>query len=232
METRVINASPVRVCLVDNLEIVLFGLEKLIASQAPRMEVVGQFTQCADALSQLEKISPDIILLGLNFYNKDEIIEAIPQFTASCNAKILVLTVLPDLPVYDSVMLAGARGVLSKTERLETIVKAIEKVHLGEIWLDHACISRLISECAAQKSVKQDDTVQKKLQTLTPKEKKIVATLNAHIGVPGKVIASNLDICESTLRNHLTSIYEKLGVCNRLELWNFMHKHGIDEELK
>jgi len=64
-------------------------------------------------------------------------------------------------------------------------------------------------------------------QWLTEKERKIVATIVAANGASNKALAARLFITEHTLRNHLTSIYQKLGVVNRLELYVYAVKHGM-----
>jgi two-component system, NarL family, nitrate/nitrite response regulator NarL len=221
--------APIRICLVENHKIVLYGLEKLIESQKPKMEVVGSFASCSEVLPLLNELDPGIILFAVNLNDVSEL-DVIPKLAAQSKARILIISELQDPSFYDDVILSGARGVISKKEPLENILKAIEKVCEGQLWLDQACINRLISECSHQRTAACDDLVQRKIQSLTPKERKIVASLRSDIGVSGKVLAAMLSISESTLRNHLTSIYEKLGVGNKLELWKFVHTHGVGEE--
>lgn len=218
--------TPVRVLLLDSHCIVLFGLEKLINSQRPKMEVVGKFTTCSEALSQMERLSPDVILLALDLGIENGI-DAIPRLIAASNAKVLIFTGLHDLVAYDRAMLAGARGIVEKKEAEETILRAIEKVHEGQLWLDNAGISRLI-KFAHQKTTKNGNIDEKKLKTLTARERAVVATVTSHAGAPCKVIAATLNISERTLRNHLSAIYEKLGVTNRVGLWAYAHTHSLN----
>jgi len=220
--------TPIRILLIASHSIVLFGLEKLINSQGSKMEVVGKFTDCSEVFSQLEKLAPDVILLDLD-HDIVKGMGAIPQLIAISKAKFLIFSGLCDHSTYDRVMLAGARGIVEKKEALETILKAIEKIHEGQLWLDHAGIGRFIRELTSQKSAKNDDPEQSRIETLTIRERTVVATLASHAGTPCKAIAVMLNISESTLRNHLSSIYEKLEVTNRLGLWAYAHKHGLDK---
>jgi DNA-binding CsgD family transcriptional regulator len=66
-----------------------------------------------------------------------------------------------------------------------------------------------------------------KISSLTEREREIVAVAATHAGANAKAIAEMLFISEHTLRNHLTSIYDKLQVANRLELFAYAHKHGL-----
>ena len=68
------------------------------------------------------------------------------------------------------------------------------------------------------------------MKTLTSREKKIVETLMSNAGASAKVIADTLHISESTLRNHLGSIYHKLGVPNRLGLLDYMRRYVLNHE--
>jgi DNA-binding NarL/FixJ family response regulator len=225
-----LNARPIRVLLIDNQCIIRLGLEKLINSQRPGMEVIGKFPDCSpDVLAQVEKLSPDIILLD-PYLEVEEGINAIQQLTAASKAKVLIFTALQVRSVYDRLMIAGAKGIVGKKEAEATILRAIEKVHEGQLWLDHASMERLVLELSNRKSVKKTGLEAERMKTLTSREKKIMETLISNAGASGKVIADTLHISESTLRNHLGSIYHKLGVPNRLGLLEYMRKYGLNHE--
>lgn len=88
-------------------------------------------------------------------------------------------------------------------------------------------MSRLI-KFAHPKTAKNDDIDQKKLKALTVRERIVVATVTSHAEALCTGIAATLNISESTLRNHLSAIYEKLGVTHRVGLWAHTHIHGLD----
>lgn len=201
-----LNATPIRVLLIDNQCIIRFGLEKLINSQRPRMEVIGKFPDFSpDVLAQLEKLSPDVILLD-PYLEIEKGINAIRQLTTVSKAKVLIFTALQDRSVYDKLMISGAKGIVGKKEAEATILKAIEKVNEGQLWLDHASMDRLVLELSGRKSVRETGLEAERMKTLTPREKKIVETLISNAGASGRIIADTLHISESTLRNHLGSI--------------------------
>lgn len=219
----------IRVLLIEPYSIVRYGLEILINEQQPKMKVVGSFANCTSALPNLERLSPDVILLDMNL-NSDKESQAILQLITSPNAKTLILKWMPDSEVYDKAILAGARGIIEKEAALDTILKAIEKVHEGQLWLNQTYIKKLINKLSEQASEKKNTQEENKVDKLTPKEKKIFFTMIENAGVPAKVISNKLNISESTLRNHLTSIYEKLEVSNKLELWSYVHKHKLKQK--
>jgi two-component system, NarL family, nitrate/nitrite response regulator NarL len=223
------SETSIRVFLIDDHRTILWGLEKLIESGKPGMRVVGNATSYTEALSLLPQSPADVILLDLDL-GRESGLDAIPKLLACSKAKILVLTGVREESVHQTAVLAGARGVLSKEARAETILSAISKVHEGEIWLDRAATGRLLVEMSRKQAGREAANVeQKKIATLTIREREIINLAVANAGDTAKAIASRLHISEHTLRNHLTSIYEKLGVANRLELFAYAHQHKLQK---
>ena len=192
------------------------------------MEVIGKFTDCSEVFSQVEKLSPNIILFDMDL-DIEKGMDAILQLIATTKAKILIFTGLRDFSVHDRAMLNGARGIIGKEEAVETILRAIEKVHADQFWLDRAGTTRLVLELSRRKPAKKCNPEQEKFEALTPREKEIVGILTAHAGETGKAIAAKLHVSESTLRNHLSSIYGKLGVTSRLGLWDYSNKQELNK---
>ncbi|MFA6984941.1 MAG: response regulator transcription factor [Arenimonas sp.] len=216
----------IKILLVDDHRSVLWGLEKLIEGESPRMEVIGKATTSAEAMLLLDHVQPDILLLDLDLGGENGI-HAIPALLAKSKSKVLVLTGSRDPSVHDSAMLAGALGVVEKGEPAETILKAIQKVHAGEVWLNRIATGRVLLEMARGRTADSLDPEQKKIASLTPRERQIVAEIGSDAAASSRVIAERLRISEHTLRNHIASIYEKLQVSSRLELFAYAGKHGI-----
>lgn len=222
------NENPIRVLLIDDHRSVLWGLEKLIDSQRPRMQVIGKYTSFVEASSFVKELSPDIVLLDMDL-GSEKGIDVIPQMLAITSTKILILTGSRDGKLLDQAVVAGAKGVLGKENPAETIIRAIECVHAGQLWIDHDRMGRIISELANKKTVKESNPDLEKLETLTPKERMIFQAMTSRAGASGSEVAKSIHISESTLRNHLTSIYAKLDISNRLELWDFAQKYGLNK---
>ena len=220
------NIPPIRVFVIDDHRSILWGLERLVESGTPPMEVVGTAVNCTEALKVLDTAAPDVILLDIDLGDENGVKE-IPNLTARTNARILILTGVRDESLHDKAVLAGASGVVMKEASAETILSAIEKVHQGQLWLDRIATGRIFLEFSRESAAQANDPERAKIATLTDREREIVAVSATHAGANAKSIADLLNISEHTLRNHLTSIYDKLDVANRLELFAYAHKHGL-----
>jgi DNA-binding NarL/FixJ family response regulator len=155
--------------------------------------------------------------------------EALADACAKWTGKLLLVTSSTDHAWMDSAVMAGVRGVVRTGEPPEALLKAIEKVDEGELWIDRGATSRIFMEMARQKAAERDDPDRSKIATLTLRERQTIAAVASDASAPGKVIADRLCISEHTLRNHLSSIYNKLGVCNRLDLYAFATRHSLHE---
>ena len=217
----------IRVFLIDDHRSMLWGLEKLIQSDQPDMSVVGSATSYTEALKTIADASPDVILLDIDL-GVEYGLDGIPKLIAACTAKILVLTGLRDEAVHHSAILAGARGVVTKEAGADTILSAIAKVHDGQFWLDRAATGRLLIEASRKNAAgKAPNPEQQKIAALTVREREIVALIASEAGATARKIAEELHISENTLRNHLTSIYRKLELSNRMDLYLYVQRHGL-----
>lgn len=220
------DLAPIRVLLVHRYRSFLWGLERLIESSKPPMQVAGTATTVAEALACLDTAKPDVILLDLNL-NKEEVLDAIPRIVARSKAKVLMFAGAQDTSLQEAAILKGARGVVQKGAEPETILNAIRKVHGGELWLDHVSVGHVIVEFARRLADHAANPELSKISLLTAREREAVAFAAAHPGATARKIAGKLHISEHTMRNHLNSIYEKLGVGNRVELYAYAQKHGL-----
>lgn len=219
-------AKPIRIMLVDDHRSVLWGLERLIEGEQDRMEIVGKATTCAEAVALAVKLSPDVILLDLDL-GGESALNILPDLVSKSRARVLVLTGVRDPSIHDNAVLAGARGIVEKEDTAETILKAIEKVNAGEMWLDRVATGRIFVELSRRNAGEAADPEQQKIAALTSRERQIIAVLADNPGASARAVAGMLSISEHTLRNHLTSIYEKLGVATRLELFAYANKYGL-----
>lgn len=219
----------IRVFLISGQSCVVWGLERLIETEQPAMHLAGTAQSCADALERIGNATPDLVLLDVDSPHEDGL-AAIAELKARSSAKILVLTGALDEFLHDDAMMAGAHGVVRKESPAETIVSAIEKVHAGQLWADRAAVSRMIGELSRQRSSQEADPDQARIKSLTAKEREIVAIAAEHPGASAKLLAPMLNISQHTLRNHLTSIYEKLGVRNHTAMYAFAQKHGLTSD--
>jgi two-component system nitrate/nitrite response regulator NarL len=220
-----ISCRPVQVFLVSR-PMHCWGLERLIQSAHPRIELRGSSHSLASTAQSCAFAQVDVILAEAETPEDFDILPTIAERTA---AKLLVVTGSRETKLHDKAMLAGARGVLKTDDAPASLLKALEKVHDGELWIDRGATSRIFLEMARQKAAEGDDPEKTKIATLTMRERQTIAAVAGDAKAPAKVIAQRLCISEHTLRNHLTSIYSKLEVSNRTDLYAFATRHRLTE---
>ena len=213
----------IRLLLVNSHQIVLWGLEKLINHESPRMEVVGKATNGPDAIQLAREKKPDVVLLDL-YLGREKGIDLIPDLLKEQLSHIIIFTEIHDQAAVDRAVFNGARGVIYKQEPTQNILKAIEKIHAGELWLDRGTTGRIFTNFL-RAGQKPEDSITKKIAALTRKERLIINAFASEAGASNKKLATKLCIGEQTLRNHLTSIFSKLEITNRFDLFMFARLH-------
>lgn len=216
------NKAPLRVLIVDDHDIVCAGLRMLI--QNAGIEVVGTASNAAAALELASRLSPDVILLDLDLAGEDGL-ALLPELReAAKQTRVLILTGVRDVEAHRRAIRMGAMGVVLKSQAAEILIKAIEKVFAGEIWVDRATMGDVLSEMTRRQSNAPDPDEQK-IKTLTEREHQVIALIAE--GLKNKQIAKRLFISETTVTHHLSSIFSKLEVTDRLELVIYAFGHSL-----
>ena len=211
--------DPIKLLLIDSQRIILAGLKLLLESDS-RFVVCGLASNRLEAQQQISFCEPDVIVLELDM-GEDSGLYFIPDLRSLCQAKIVILTGNKDLALHDQAVITGARGVVGKDETAKNLFTAIEKIYNGELWLNRNATARILLGVAKSHAPKGTSPEEKLLASLTKKEEKVLRAVVASSGKQLKLVADELFISQHTLRNHLASIYDKLGVANRLELYVF-----------
>lgn len=217
--------TPIRVLLVDDHRTMLWGLQKLIETDR-RMQVAGTACTAAEMFDMVARVRPDVVLLDLDLGGHDATGD-LPKLLQVTPARVLVLTATHDDAAHEAAILAGARGVVCKEEPPETILRAIERVHAGEVWIKRSLVGRVVLKLASPQNGHASDPDTERIARLTGREREIVATVVRQRGAKGIALAEQLNMSESTLRNRLSVIYDKLGVRNRIELVIYAAEHGL-----
>jgi DNA-binding NarL/FixJ family response regulator len=218
------RATPIRLLLVDHYVIVRTGL-RLLLERETGFTVVGEASQRAEALAAAADIAPDIVLLDLDLGGASGLDLISDLQAATPQARVLVLTGVRDPECLDRAVRLGARGVVRKDEEREVLVQAIAKVHAGEVWLDPASprpVLRAITQLHTDQAI---DPEAAKIALLTEREHEVIGLICE--GLQNRHIGQRLSITETTVRHHLTSIFDKLGVTDRLALMIYSYKHGL-----
>ena len=217
--------QPIQVLLVA-LPLVAWGLERLVESAQPRMALAGSAASVADSLANLGLRTSDVVVVDLD---GEQGTESLALLSGQTDARILAVTGSPHMALHDEAVMAGARGVVDKrdADAAQTLLKAIEKVHLGEIWIDRNATSRIFMELARRKAASVQNPDKQKIASLTRREIQALTMLASDPGNSSREVAEKLFISEHTLRNHVTSIYSKLGLANRVDLYAFAQRNGL-----
>jgi two-component system, NarL family, nitrate/nitrite response regulator NarL len=154
----------IKVLAVDPQKIMLLGIEKLI-NENPQFTLSATACNGEDALKEVRNHKPDLILLEPDFENEDGI-SLISSLIESSDANILILTGSRNSMLHDQAIVKGARGIVLKTESTESLLKAMEKIHQGELWLNRNATSRILQQVTQARSSRDLSVEQKKLRKL------------------------------------------------------------------
>lgn len=204
----------IRILIIDDQLVVREGLRMLIENH-PGIRVVAMARSRAEALELIGREKIDIVILDLEL-GRHSALSFIPQLReAAKEARILVLTGARDSETHQKAAQLGAMGVVLKEDAADLLLKAIEKVYHGEAWLDRLTLGNLLWRISSQSKDSIDPRAQK-ISSLTDREREVIALIAE--GLKNKQIAERLFISPTTVTHHLSSIYSKLGVSDRLEL--------------
>ncbi len=220
----------IRVFLISDYALLRQGLTALLTYQAERLVLVGTaFSLDSDAPPWGDS-TPDVVLLDLEI-NPDQILLRLKQWRNPNGPKVLLLSRHDQPALEDKAILAGASGIINQQSAPEHLLYAIEKIQQGQIWLDRQAMARLLASLPAVEPSSPPSPANEALARLSQREQRILAKMLRYSGESAREIAKRLHISESTLRNHLTSIYGKCGVSNRSGLVAYAQQHGLAELL-
>ncbi|MBD8563165.1 MAG: response regulator transcription factor [Oxalobacteraceae bacterium] len=214
----------IRILLVDDHKTMLWGLERLIQAEGPSFTLVGSASDGAEATALCASLHPDIVLLDLDLKGSSSI-DFLPALVANGSTRVVILSANRDQGTLAAAVKAGARGVVSKEAPTDDVLLAVRKVHGGELWLDQSLMQALLGQLVAP--APKADPEAERIATLTARERDVIGMIVQGKGALNKELAERAFISERTLRNHLTTIYQKLDVANRLELYVYAIKHGL-----
>ena len=205
----------IRVLVADDHPIYRDGLAVLLAS-VDGLEVVGTAADGAEAVEMAREHKPDVVLMDLSMPNMDGI-EAIGQLRSEDpEARIVVLTSFSDRERILAAVDAGAVGYLLKDAEPEELLSGIRAAARGESPLAPKAARQLIT--SRRQPAPEDQ--------LTEREQEILALIAQ--GQPNKIIARRLDIAEKTVKNHVSRIFQTLGVTDRTQAALWAQRNGLD----
>ncbi|MDX6285684.1 MAG: hypothetical protein QOG53_1169 [Frankiales bacterium] len=207
------GADPIRVLIVDDHALFRRGLE-MVLEQEPDIDVVGEASDGAEALTKAVDTTPDIVLLDVRMPKRGGIDACTAIKDAVPSTKIIMLTISDEeADLYDAIK-AGAMGYLLKEISIEEVASAIRAVHGGQSLISPSMASKLLTEFASM--IKRgDERQQVPAPRLTDREMEVLRLVAK--GMNNRDIAKELYISENTVKNHIRNILEKLQLHSRME---------------
>ena len=213
----------IRILLVDAHTLFLAGLCCLMRDE-PGLTVVGQAVNAAEAIA-CARTRPDVIIIDLVLGSENSLDFLSDLIEAGEGARVLVVTGVSDPQCHLRAVQLGAMGVVLKTESPGCLFKAIRKVHTGEMWLNRSMMASAMAEAFRATAAKKPDPESAKIANLSSRERQVIVMLSQ--GLKNKEIANRLFISEKTVGHHLSSIFSKLDVKDRLELLVYAYRHNL-----
>ncbi|MFI8610215.1 LuxR C-terminal-related transcriptional regulator [Pseudomonas sp. NPDC077649] len=209
--------------LTDCRPLVLMGLHDVITAQRPRMDVCGQATTYARALDLAEQLDPDVIFFSF-FPDALDPLQVIAQLAHTGAAEVLVLKGLYEAIPTAQAIKAGARDIVLADDPPESIIRAITQLQHRDnrARIDGRNGQRVQLRLPAKSPREPSKPVQ-----LTLRERELIRAIVDEPSAKYISIAGQLGISEHTVHNHLSNIYHKLNLVNRIDLLMYAMKHGI-----
>ena len=218
--------TSIKIVVVDDNACMVWGLSHLIDVQQQRILIAETVSRACDVSRSVRQHHPDVVLLEIDMA-EEFTSELIGLVSENCAAKIIIFTGNRDPARHEKAILAGAHGLVLKSEPIDVVFRAIKAVHAGELWLKRDFTARILAMMAAayhHSLTPRGDAL------FTPSENRVIAAAVKYRGAPNKVIADVLHMSANTFRNHLSAVYSKLGIHRRLDLVLYGLQHVVRDE--
>ncbi|MDW5594722.1 response regulator transcription factor [Conexibacter stalactiti] len=210
----------IRVIVADDQAISRQGLRMILESEHD-IEVVGEAVDGLDALGQVERRAPDVVLMDIRMPRMDGL-EATRRLRGVEGVAVVVVTTF-DLDEYVfEALRAGAVGFLVKDSAPERIIDAVRSVARGDALISPEVTRRLLDQFASSAPARAGDPA---LAALTPRERDVLLGIAA--GRSNAEIAANLQLEESTVKSHVGRMLAKLDLNSRVQAVIFAYETGL-----
>ena len=213
------------VLIADDQQLFADGLKVVIESRAPQFKVIGIAGNGKQAVAMVGQLRPDVVLMDVRMPEMDGVAATRIIHEKYPGIKILILTTFDDDEYVEFSLQNGAIGYLLKNRPAEELIDSIKALAKGIIQIDPAVSRKFLD---AGKNRNSEDFNQR-LCSLTKREREILNLLVQARRIVN--IAEELSIAEQTVRNHISSIYFKLNIHDRLEIINYVNqiKYFLDK---
>jgi DNA-binding NarL/FixJ family response regulator len=216
----------IRVLIADDHPLFRTGLRTFLEAQ-PGYTVVGEARDGEEAFRQAHELKPDILLLDLAMPRRPGLETLRSLFKSGLRVNIVVLTATIEKAQILEALQLGARGVVLKEAAPELLLKCMQAVRAGQYWVGRESVADLVDTL---RGLMPAPPTGKAGYGLTQREMQVISAIAT--GLANKEIAARYALSEDTVKHHLTRIFEKLGVTNRLELALFAMNYGLWQKSK
>ena len=212
----------IRLAIVDDSEFLRAGLRTSLKPEEG-LEVVGEFAHNERAVSSLERLKPDVVLVGMRDPSEVKSIAICRQIQrASPETRVLMLSPTSGEAETLASILAGASGCVSVDVSSSEIARAVHLAVSGRTYFESVVSDSLLSRL---ESLAREEESRAGLEILSHRELTILRLVAE--GYSNLGIADELNIASSTVRNHLTRMRSKLGLDTRTKLVRFAYEQGV-----
>jgi DNA-binding NarL/FixJ family response regulator len=197
---------------------------RLVLRKEGGIQIVGEAANGRQTINVISARNPDVVLLNSAMPEMDGI-KVLPAIREkNLKTKALMLNANKDESTIFKALKAGAKGYISKDVSISDLIKAIQAVHKGELWVERKLMARFF-EGETVASSRGEGKAGRQKEALTPREKEVLSILAK--GCTNKEIAQTLFISEKTVKSHLNSIFKKLNVTRRLQAIIYTINRGL-----
>jgi two-component system, NarL family, nitrate/nitrite response regulator NarL len=212
----------IRIVIADDHPIFRDGLRRLLEADS-RFKVVGEAGDGLEAVAQAAKLTPDILLLDLSMPRANGL-KALQELSElGIPVRSVLLTAAIDQDETIAALQFGARGVILKESATQLLYRCLQAVMANEYWVGRERVRDIVQHLRA--ATRRAGETATPAQMLTRRELQVVSAVVD--GATNKDIGQQFTLSEQTVKNHLSHIFDKVGVSNRLELALYAIHHKL-----
>ena len=213
----------VRVLLIDDDALVRAGL-RMILSSAEDLEVVGEVDDGVRAVAAVREHRPDVVLMDIRMPEMDGITATAALRRLDAPPQVIVLTTFQADEQVLSALRVGASGFLLKDTPPAEILNAVRLVAAGDAMLSPSVTRTLLSHFGDTEATERRRAAAQRLATLTDREREVALAVGS--GASNAEVAASLFMSEATVKAHVSRLFTKLDVTNRVHIAIVVHDAG------